>query len=120
MKKNVENEIEELLAQIENKYQYHNNASDTNFILSILKKLKILKLFTGILIITLSILLITNGVIAIEPLIIFCALFFIFLAGYKFLGKFNRPAKRWRGEVIEDDYISKSISQIIKSFFFKS
>ena len=36
MKKNVENEIEELLAQIENKYQYHNNASDTNFILSIL------------------------------------------------------------------------------------
>ena len=119
MKKDVENEIEELLAQIEHKYP-SNNASDSNFILSILKKLKILKLFSGILIITLSTLLITNGVISIEPVIIFCVLFFIFLIGYKTLGKYNRPAKRWRGEVIDDYYNKKSISQIIKSFFIKS
>ena len=43
MKKDVENEIEELLAQIENKYKDQNEISFINFIGLIFKKLNILR-----------------------------------------------------------------------------
>ena len=56
MKKDVENEIEELLEQIENKYQNHNNSSLLDYVVSIIKKLNIVKIFSSILIIILSIL----------------------------------------------------------------
>tara|TARA_B100000676_G_scaffold311243_1_gene380399 strand:+ start:1465 stop:1827 length:363 start_codon:yes stop_codon:yes gene_type:complete len=119
MKKDVENEIEELLEQIENKYQNHNNSSLLDYVVSIIKKLNIVKIFSSILIIILSILMITNGVITLESLVILGVFLIIIVIGFSIFRQYQRPVKRWRGEIIEDYYNRKTVIQIIKSFFTK-
>ena len=119
MKKNVEKEIEDLLAQIEDKYNDQDKISITNFISSIFKKLNLLKILSAILTIILSILMIANGVISLEPVIIAGVLLFIFIVGYFVFRQYQQPVKRWRGEIIDDYYNKKTFTQLIKSFFIK-
>ena len=118
MKKDVENEIEELLAQIENKYKDQNEISFINFIGLIFKKLNILRFLSVILIITLSVLMITNGVIILEFFIISSIFLAVAIIGYLVYSHYQHTVKRWRGEIIED-YDKKTVTQIIKSFFIK-
>ena len=119
MKKDVENEIEELLAQIENKYQDQNEISFINSIGQIFKKLNMLRFLSVILIITLFVLMITNGVIILEFFIISVIFLAVVIIGYLVYSHYQHPVKRWRGEIIDDYYDKKTITQIIKSFFIK-
>ena len=93
MKKDVENEIEELLAQIENKYKDQNEISFINFIGLIFKKLNILRFLSVILIITLSVLMITNGVIILEFFIISSIFLAVAIIGYLVYSHYQQPVK---------------------------
>tara|TARA_B110001454_G_C12477566_1_gene332943 strand:- start:109 stop:462 length:354 start_codon:yes stop_codon:yes gene_type:complete len=116
MKKKIENEIEELLAKIEDNYQNQNKKFG---IMSFITNIKQLNLFRLILIIVLVILLITNGFFVFEGLIFFSLVGIALLVGYILIKQYSRPVKRWRGKVIKDYYPQKNLLDNIKDFFTK-
>tara|TARA_B110000263_G_C14934615_1_gene340860 strand:+ start:222 stop:575 length:354 start_codon:yes stop_codon:yes gene_type:complete len=116
MKKKIENEIEELLAKVEDDHQKQNRKFGITAFMANIKQLNLFRLIS---IIVLVILLITNGFFVVEGLIIFFLVGFALLIGYILIKQYNRPVKRWRGKVIKDYYSQKNFLHNIKDFFTK-